>query len=446
MKSTHFKWLKLSVLLFMVAGITGMVASLGVSVANWNIESLSFTRFRPLHTFFALMAEMTGVIGIVAILLQKCSFRRSGYLNIWMFTGMTFFIVLSSILIFAGNFSGREYFSWDPRLSFLPAGALISTIFLLFKHYAVFYRLSPEGFWLLGLGLLFTLGGLLESHFWLIPGIGNNIVKDLTVQWHGIDTFVAGLNASIYGGSIYFLQSTPKPLRKKWLYVIAVFSLLFTFGHHHYMSPQPHYLKILAFLASMVAMVSFIRHLRAFLKLKVKVNRKMDWSTLMLRSVEVWTIVSVASGVLFAIPQINFYIHGTYFVVIHAMGSMIGVNLLLIFLVGFFIHGKISPARERRIKFSVWTVNVALTGLWFVLGIAGFIKGLGRLHSNYWVFTQEMKPVLYFFPVLGGILTTAIIHLGAEIFIFQRRSIVNEKPKEAMLLTSDIPAKMKELT
>ena len=101
--------------------------------------------------------------------------------------------------------------------------------FLLCKKFSYLSSKSPEGSWLIGFGSIFILIGITESLSWLIPSIGNNFVRDLTLQWHGIDTFFAGLNAFLYGLGIFILQKNPKPLRNKRLYLIAIFSLLFTF-------------------------------------------------------------------------------------------------------------------------------------------------------------------------------------------------------------------------
>jgi hypothetical protein len=56
------------------------------------------------------------------------------------------------------------------------------------------------------------------------------------------------------------------------------------------------------------------------------------------------------------------------------------------------------------------------------MGWAGILKGIGRIHSAYWTYTQDMKFVLYFFPVLGSLLTIAIIHLGVEIFTSEQKA------------------------
>lgn len=267
----------------------------------------------------------------------------------------------------------------------------------------------------MGFGSIFILIGLSESLTWLIPSIGNNFVKDLTLQWHGIDTFFAGLNAFLYGVGVFVIQRDPKPLRKKMLYTIAIFSLLFTFGHHHYVSPQPQFLKVLAFVASMIAMFSFVKHFRVFKKTAYKKAASKTVIETLFRSVELWTIVSFGTGILFAIPQFNLVIHGTYLIVMHAMGSMIGVQLMLVFIAGFSIFKVESLKSEKRIKFGVKLLNNSLILLWVLMVVVGLIKGVMRVDHNFYEINNATSYYFYFLPLLGMILLVSISIISVEL-------------------------------
>lgn len=428
-----FRWIKLSVLLFMLAAIAGLLASLIVSLPiRSNLFLFTFQEFRPLHTFLSLMGLVAGSIGMINLILlsqvphlrapgNEEKLKSGGSIQLF-----TLFLLIGTVLLLAGVSTGREYFSWYPLLTILLLIVLVSQGQSLVSHTKKLIAASPEGFWLVGLGLGFVVAGLIESQFWLIPFVGDDLVRDLTVQWHGIDTFIAGTNALMYGAAVFIVQKKPKPLRKRWLYFLAGFSILFTFGHHHYVSPQPHYLKILAFLASMVAIVSFIRHLRAH---KSFTADSRSPRTLLVRSVELWTLVSVGSGVLFAIPQVNLIVHGTYFIVIHAMGSMIGVNLLLVFLAGVHYSKPLTPKDRRRMVQSVKGINYSLVALWVVLGGSGLIKGVMRLDSTYWEMMEWVSSLLYLFPVVGLVLTASIITGSLVLFSVTPREFPS--PEEA---------------
>jgi len=322
---------------FILAGFVGLLASIKVAFPNIEHAILPFEKIRPLHTFFPIVGVLAGIEGWITFITYKNASKNNNLFISFSFLLLLFFFFGAGINLFFGNFSGREYFSWLPEYSIPLLLSLGISAIILFKNLRNLNEKSPEGTWLIGFGYIFIIIGLLESLGWLLPIIGNNFVKNLTVQWHSIDTFFAGLNAFLYGIGVFILQKDPKPLRKKTLYIIAVFSLLFTFGHHHYISPQPDFLKILAFLASMIAMFSFIKHLKYY---KYKSKKTLANYTVLekgFQSVELWTIISFGSGILFAIPQFNLIVHGTYLIVIHAMGSMIGVQVMLVFIAGFSI-------------------------------------------------------------------------------------------------------------
>ncbi len=132
-------------------------------------------------------------------------------------------------------------------------------------------------------------------------------------------------------------------------------------------------------------------------------------------SAEIWNLVAVGSGVLFAVPQVNRIVHGTHLVVVHAMGSMIGVDVVLIVLAGFIVQGGVSQSRARMVRWGMHAVNAGLLGLWIVLGSAGWIKGTLRLTEPYQVYTEVIRPWLYGFPVFGLLVLVGLAVLGFQL-------------------------------
>jgi len=392
----------------------GLLASLKVAIPSISHSILAFERIRPLHTLFPIVGVLSGIFGWISFMSFKQP-KKYTLLITWLSFGLLiFFMSGASLSLLMGQFSGREYFSWPLIFSIPLIVSLLLMISLVFNRRRFLSQLSPEGFWLVGFGLIFITIGLSESVLWLMPTIGNNIVKDLTVKWHSIDTFFAGLNAFLYGVGVFILQKNPKPLRKITPYLIAIGGLLFTFGHHHYVSPQPNILKYLALIASMIGLFSFIKHYRIYKKTKLKANNSSHYDVLF-RAVELWTIVSFGSGILFAIPQVNLVIHGTYLVVIHAMGSMIGVELILVFIAGFSIFKVKSIAAQNRIKVAVKLLNISLVLMWVLMSVVGFIKGFMRFDSSFYEYNPIIQNFLYFLPVLGLVLFVAISILCIEL-------------------------------
>src|SRR3546814_9099062 len=92
------------------------------------------------------------------------------------------------------------------------------------------------------------------------------------------------------------------PLGSGGWFAVAALTWLFTFGHHHYISPQPQWLKTLTVIASMLAIVSFLRHARAYRAGSAAQPGPRTVSALILAAVERWTLISFATGIAFAVP------------------------------------------------------------------------------------------------------------------------------------------------
>jgi len=173
-----------------------------------------------------------------------------------------------------------------------------------------------------------------------LPASGLGIGRDLAVEWQGIDTMIGGWNAMMFGVGAMMIAPAGKPSKafRTVLFVVAVSGLLLTFSHHHYQSPQATWLKDVAFLSSLLAAIAFVHHFKTWRR-AAPAQTKL---TILLGVAERWTLFSVATGFLMALPMLNVLMHGTYVVVAHAMGSMIGVNAILIFAIA---HGQGEGAR-----------------------------------------------------------------------------------------------------
>lgn len=393
-----------------VAAIIGLITSLKLAEPGFAAAGIPYQRIRPLHTFFSISAVISGLLALLAAITSRG--EQSSATMPCQLLWMILFIGGGSLTLAAGITSGREYMSWHPALSVLLFAAIFDATVRVFRSRRVLLLRSPESLWLIGLGCLFILLGLIESHLWLFPAIGYNSVRDLTVQWHGLDLFFAGINAALYGCAIQVTSRRGKPLRSRTLFIVATASMLFTFGHHHYVSPQPGFLKILALVASLLAMVSFVRHLRVAKCMSVQSSPIVP----LLKAVETWTLVAAGSGIVMAIPHVNTLLHGTYAVVIHAMGSMVGVNLMIILAGGFALVALETPLNAGRIRVGVRVINYALAGLWVGLTGIAVMEGLWRVDTDYLVISSKLHPVLFVFPALGLLLLCGLLFVCVELW------------------------------
>jgi len=397
-------YLILSAIGFAVAALIGLQGALKLTLPPEMTSWMVFELLRPLHTFLAMGAVLAGLFGLVeAILVQHTG--KSGHPAFLILFGT--FLLVGPAALMMGQGTGREYFPAPLWVSVLLIPILFSQVWRLLSAHKALTERSPEGFWLLGFGALFILLAWLESHLRLLDSLLYSFTRDLSVQWHAIDTMFAGMNTVLFGTVMFMMSARPKPLRPWVLFAISGFSVLLTFGHHHYVSAQPGVIKTLAVIASMVAILSLVRHFIAWRKAQ-GTSTNPAYLEPVLRSVEFWVIISVLSGVIFAIPQINLITHGTYLTLIHAMGSMIGVNFLIIVLGALAFAVAPEAVRAERVQLGVRLTNWSLGGLWLVLGASGLVRGIMRIEHGYVEFQPIREAILVGFPIAGAVLLAGI--------------------------------------
>ncbi len=407
---------------FVLASLVGLAGAAALA-APAPLAPL-FARFaiiRPLHELLALAGALCGGAGVILGVAAKLGGDVRGGVTL---AGLGAFIAASAAAILSGAGAGREYFAWPAAANVLLIAGVLGLLSEIFRNRRALSARAPEGLWLISFGALFIVWGAAESSFYLAAPLARDLVKDLSLQWHAIDTFFAGLNALLYGCGVLILADKPKPLRGLTLFTVASLSLLFTFGHHHYVSPQPAIFKVLSVGASMLALVSFFRHLAAYKKQQAGALAP---DHILWRTTELWTIISILSGVAFAVPQVNLLVHGTNFIVVHAMGSLIGVGVMLIMACGLRLAPASAPIAWGRVTLAAWLVNGALGGLWLALGADGLIEGLGRVHSDYIAYRGWRDIALLGFPVFGlalsiglGILCIELIRAHAPAAVVAR--------------------------
>ncbi|MES0489360.1 MAG: cbb3-type cytochrome c oxidase subunit I [Leptospirales bacterium] len=305
---------------------------LGLLLSNHRIfpefKFLPFQVLRPLHTLFALSWVINGSIASVLAFMKvnlKAEFS-------WIIPAL---FLTSAGFIMSGNFTGREYIAWPPFVSIVFILLFISLVFWFFASLKKAYNIFSESTWMIALGLLLLPASLIESNYYLFHE-SISIGRDIAIEWHAIDSLFGSVNLIGYGILSFILRKQFADSVSSWKFqftlMISLVGLLLTFGHHFYPSPQPSILKTVAFTASMVAIASL------WLKRFPEKSNNIDdiYITFAMYSVY-WTLFSIVTGVLMSIPSINNITHGTYFVVAHSMGSLIGVNTFIILSAIFYL-------------------------------------------------------------------------------------------------------------
>ncbi len=403
---------------FLLACCAGLAGAVRLAFPDTAGLLPPFERLRPLHETLALAGLLTGAAGLVLRTMSNAGARPA---EAPVAAVMLAFVTLGPLAVLFHAGSGREYFAWPVAGNALLGLGFALILLEIARAWRVLRDRSPEGLWLIGFGALFVFASTIESALWLLPSVSGDVVRDLSVQWHGVDTLFAGLNAFLYGCGVLIVSGKPKPLRSAPLYAIAAIGVLFTFAHHHYISPQPLIFKIIALGASLLAVTSFVRRWPVFAAKQPPAHTRAPDDDFW-RSVEGWTLVSVASGVLFAIPQVNLLVHGTNLIVIHAMGSMIGVGVVIVVAGGLRLATGAAAKDWKRARLGMRLVNGALIGLWLALGADGLIEGVGRAQSDYIAYRDLRDMALIGFPLFGTVLFAGIVLMSAALAIAYARA------------------------
>jgi len=390
---------------------TGVLLGVKSTRPTLGVYAMPVQILQPLHTLGVVCFLMAGILTMHAAVIRRAGARCSVPVA-WTAAVIAAFSISAAIMIFAGFGSGLEYTSWPLALTILPLGVFVAMGWDAWRNLPHLTNRAPEGAWLLLVGLCLTPLGLAER----LSGAGSDDPsRSLMVEWHALDTVFAGFNTALYGLGILLIArpGRGRPLRHPLLFGLATFALLSTFGHHHYVSAQPHTLKLVAFAASMLGMLSFVRHVRA-----VRLTRAasdLGPGAPLIRAGAIWTIFAVGSGVLLAEPHTNLLLHGTHAIVAHSMGAVIGVNVAIV-LGGLFEASRESATQSDHERATVGRLarwfNVLLVLLILNLLAAGLVKGVIRLGGSHHDYQPVVRSLLSPLPLIGTALMIVVARIS----------------------------------
>lgn len=263
-------------------------------------------------------------------------------------------------------------------------------------------------------GAVFFLFTYLESYLWLIPFVGKNLVKDITIQWKSYGSMVGSWNMLIYGSGFYLMekisgsQQYSRSRLAFLLYFLGFFNLLFNWGHHIYTLPAPAYVQYISYSVSMTELLILGRIIYKW-RDSVSAARKFAHlnSYRFLLAADVWVFLTLTLAIAMSIPAINVYTHGTHITVAHTMGATIGINsfLLLAMITDIFRSPATQTIRSKSSAIGFWLLNGSLLLFWISLIGAGVQKSIWALSMHqvaYGTMMQQSRPwfVLFF---IGGI-------------------------------------------
>ncbi|MCB0803915.1 MAG: cbb3-type cytochrome c oxidase subunit I [Flavobacteriales bacterium] len=426
---------------FLIAGILalGLGMLIGTLAAFQFIipdffELLPFFKSRPLHVSLVVSwIFLCAIGGIYYYLPTYCrlplfsSRLVKAHFIIFIATGLA---IITSYLL--GKFGGREYWEFPPILS-IPI--IVSWVLFGVNFFKTVFRKKgkwPVYLWMWATGIVFFFITYLEANLWLIPFFGDNIVREITIQWKAYGALVGSWNMLVYGTAIFLMEmisknsSLAKSNMSYFLYFLGLTNLMFGWAHHTYLVPSAPWIRYFAYGISMTELfilAKIIWDWKSSLSNALKFKHHIAYKFLL--SSEIWIFLNLILALLISIPAINLFTHGTHITVAHSMGSTIGINSMILLASLFFIIQENSEKAigSNVLKTGIWLANISLLVFWISLIGAGYLKGTLSFGSDltFQEIMEKLSPYLISFGIAGiclfigmcVILWVALTHLLA---------------------------------
>lgn len=394
MKTSRISFLFIAAaLVALLAGLfAGVIGGFQYILPEFLKEVLPFNKTRPIHVSLVITWIFTAALGGVYYYLPQISGRKlystflaQAHLVLLLFTGA--FILIA---YFLGYFGGREYLEFPPifALPMLLTWLLFTVNFIFTINWNV--REWPVYMWMWTTGVFFFLITFGESYLWKFAFFGNDVVRDMTVQWKANGSMVGSWNMLIYGIAFYVMEkiSGDKKLATApstfFFYFLGLTNLMFNWGHHTYIIPAAPWIKNTAYIISMTELLilgNIIRNWSKTVSASLKHIHFIPYRFLI--AADVWIFLNLVLAILLSIPSVNQYTHGTHITVAHAMGTTIGINSMLLLASIFYIlsleDSRFISANLVRLKLGLWLSNISLLVFWIALLAAGITKAV---HSS----------------------------------------------------------------
>jgi nitric oxide reductase subunit B len=403
----------------------GLFASLQYILPNFLKEVIPFSKMRPFHVTTVISWIVLCVTGSIYFFINEIEglplFSKKlskAHFIIFMLTGIEIYISF-----FTGKMEGREYLAYTPVLT-VPV--LIGWVLFGINYFKTIRKSIinwPVYYWMWGTGIVFMIYHLSEAHFWLIPSFREHFIKDISVQWKSYGSFVGSWNMLVYGTAIYLMSKVKNNIllaRGKtvfFFYFLGLTNLMFGWAHHTYIIPTQPWIRYIAYGVSMTEWIVLAHIIYSWIKSLTKEDKeKYCLVYKFLKAADFWVFINIILALLFSIPVINFFTHGTHITVAHSMGTTIGINTTILLASVFFIIQKILPKfnnTTKLLKRSYYTFNAFLLLFFITLLYAGMKKS-NWMYNTKDILFSEMQDSLYItyiaFFVFGiGLVITIII-------------------------------------
>lgn len=432
-----------------IALVVGVLGTLTYSESFKSVAGLTLQHLRPLHTTFAVAWIYLGATTIVYFYLisqlgtpsRAFRLRLKLQLVLWGVAGAGTLVSLSR-----GVFSGREYmgahWSWSVLI-------YLGWILFAWNFYSVVgfnLRGKPVFIYMWFTAFPLFLWAFAEGHGWHLALVGDYPLRDIAIQWKSYGPLVGSFNLLVYGSLGYLACCLTGNSRYAYsntafaLFFVGVYNSFTNFGHHTYHLPQSLIVKWISCIASLTEAVIVLKYLLdiAALVRGPREARATPTSVHFLtRMTMYWSFFLIGTAVIISVPPLNTMIHGTHFVVAHAMGTMLGIDSMALWAAMFFVIRQMLPAghslaRPLSMRPVFAVLNAALLFVLLLLATKGIINGYARYMGPVAAAPPRFLAMFpQMFMVGGTLLAAALLHVNTVWFLavvpYVRKTAVAER-------------------
>ena len=424
---TAFRFLFFSIAVLFAGLFFGLIGSIQYILPDFFSQSLSFLKTRPLHTHLVLTwifsAAAGGIYYYVPFFTNKNWYsEKLIQVHFWLHVSITLIVIAC---YFTGNFGGREYMEYPPVISVLIIIGWILLLVNFIKTAGKEIQHGPVYLWMWLTGIVFFIFTYIESLLWLIPFFRDNIIRDITVQWKALGSMVGAWNMLTYGTAFFVMEKisgntkTARAPLTFFFYFLGLTNLMFNWGHHTYIVPAQTWIKTVAYIISMTELLivgNIIYNWRKTMSEARKNFHSLPYR--FLSAADLWIFLNLILAITISVPAINYYTHGTFITVAHAMGATIGINSMIMFASCFCVaelNNNDEKFSSAKLKSGFWIINTSLAVFWCSLIGAGITKSMimkvGETLQFYESMSSQM-PFYYLILFSGTGIITGIILLG----------------------------------
>jgi nitric oxide reductase subunit B len=379
-----------------LALLTGLLSAIVYTGGEPMVRALGLTlqHLRPLHETLAFSWIFLGGVAVVYGFLHRefgastsaMRTRMALQRTLWSVAGVG---VVVSLL--GGHFSGREYLGYSPLFSLLVAAGWVLFVIDYFSLVGLRLRGRPVYVYMWSVALPFFLLTYAEAHLYLLPSVGQIPTRDLAIQWKSNGTLVGSFNLLVYGSLIYIsglITGNHRYAHSRTAFALFFVGLLNTFtnyGHHTYHLPQSHWIHGISFTVSMLEILILAKVVADVVSaLCVPGGPPIKGATcLFFLSASRWTLANLVLALAISVPPLNTLIHGTHVVVAHVMGSMIGIDSMILWGALWYIAVNTLGEGWRRpelpsMRRAIFTVNLSLAVFLVAFLARGWAQGWMR--------------------------------------------------------------------